>query len=150
MEQPLYQLVALEHEPQDLGSSPPPGTQAMQAIQDLPPTPVPGEPPAQPLPLATKQQLQLRLTDTSSASNPTTSAIADAIAEPEPYGTVSEQDDMAEVLESKVLHSCENVHAWLLCLGQALNLNNAVSSIWVQNNIINIYIYIVLFQQIGV
>ena len=69
VEQPLCQLVALLQDSKYLGSSPPPGTQAMQAIQDLPPTPVPGELPVKPPPLVTTRQLQLTLTDTSAASN---------------------------------------------------------------------------------
>ena len=43
----------------------------MQATQDLPPTPVPGEPLVKPPLLVTTQQLQLTLTDMSAASNPT-------------------------------------------------------------------------------
>ena len=153
----LSQLVALDQDSQDLGTSPPPGRQATQAAQDLPHTPAPGEPPVKPPPLATTQQLQLMLTDTSAASNPTRAerhlrpakrtpppppllgtalrcsvadagheqaevapavgfpqpraAITDAIAEPEPYGTDSEQGDMADGLEG--LHGGEHVHAWL-------------------------------------
>ena len=69
VEQPRYQLVALEQDSQDLGLSSPLGMQATQAIQDLPPTPAPGEPPAQPPPLVTTRQFQLMLIDTSAASN---------------------------------------------------------------------------------
>ena len=45
VERPLYQLVELEQDSQDLGASPPTGMQALQEIQDLPPTPAPSEPP---------------------------------------------------------------------------------------------------------
>ena len=69
MERPLYQRVALEQDSQDFGASPPSGAQAAQAIQDLPPTPAPSEPPAKPPPPATTQQLQVTLTDMRAASS---------------------------------------------------------------------------------
>ena len=56
VEQPLYQLVALDQDSPVIGMSPTTGTHATQAIQDLPPTPVPSEPPAKPPPPATTQQ----------------------------------------------------------------------------------------------
>ena len=69
LERPRYEFVPFEQDSQDLGKSPLPGTQAMQAIQDLPPTPAPSEPPARPPSPATAQQLQLTLTDMGAASN---------------------------------------------------------------------------------
>ena len=69
--EPRYQMVPFEQETQYLITSPPTGTPAMQAIQDLPLPPAlqPREPTVKQSPLGGTEQLHLMLTETSVASS---------------------------------------------------------------------------------